>query len=425
MSVRVGMSVVFVVAAIAAFAAAQVGGRDAAPAPNAGIPLAPVTPAPADRDSDRDADRTAASTDGADGAVAALALPPAYDGSFEDGLATLRALAAAREPAEARAFADRLLAPRGVGRARLALWNQGGDGTRAALDATAPLTELLGWNGRPAVLRARVRLERGLASLDPEQRPEAERDFGRALALAPAGPVRLAAAYDLALVALLDAEDQRAEIPEFGGPDPNAAPAIPGVTSTPAAPQGAEDEPDPLEEARRAYEEALERFVDRLRLDWRDADTRANVEWCQRRLDELDELERQREEQEQEQQQQDQQDQQQDQQDGEQQDRQDQQDQEEQQQDESSDQQDESSSEDEREGEEESEPEGEDEPREEDAEDQDAEQDAPQDAEPREVHLSEEEMQRLLNRLAEHEREAERLREMRRQRGSNQVDRDW
>lgn len=353
------------------------------------------------------------------GTSAAPALPPAYDGSFEDGLSTLRALAAAGDPAAARAFADRLLAPRGVGRARLALWNEGGDWTRAALDATAPITERLGWNGRPDVLRARVRLERGLVSLDPEDRAEAERDFGRALALAPAGPLRLAASYDLALLPLLDAEDWRAKIPEFGGPDPNAAPAIPGVTSTPGAPQDAEDEPDPLEEARRAYEEALDRFVDRLRLDWRDADTRANVEWIQRRLDELDELERQREEQEQEQQ--EQQDQQQD---GEQQDQQDGEPQDEQEQEPQDEQQD-------GEQEQQSEQEPDEEPDEpEDGDEQDTEQDSEErearsEAEPREVHLSEEEMQRLLNRLEEHEREAERLREMRRQRGSNRVDRDW
>jgi len=51
---------------------------------------------------------------------------------------------------------------------------------------------------------------------------------------------------------------------------------------------------------------AKEHLVERLRADWRDEDTRANLEWIQRRLAELEEIERQREEQQQEQQDQEQ-----------------------------------------------------------------------------------------------------------------------
>ena len=62
-------------------------------------------------------------------------------------------------------------------------------------------------------------------------------------------------------------------------------------------------QPDPLQTARAAYLAAKEPLIERLRADWRDEDTRANLELIQRRLAELDEIERRREEQRQEQQQ--------------------------------------------------------------------------------------------------------------------------
>jgi len=223
---------------------------------------------------------------------------PAFVGSLAVGIAQVRELAEASEVVPARELADSLLAPRGVARRRLAWLSDGGPFVRGVLDGTQAWTEPLGWNGRPEAERARVRIERGLISLAPEERTEAERDFGRALALAPAGELRLAASYDLALLPLLTGEEWRALIPELGGPQP--APPTPAVPGAP--PVEEEEAPDPLEEAKRAYTQARAGFIERLKLDWKDADTRANVELIQRRLRELDEIERQREEQEQEEQ---------------------------------------------------------------------------------------------------------------------------
>jgi hypothetical protein len=123
--------------------------------------------------------------------------------------------------------------------------------------------------------------------------------FDSARALAGPGRLRLDATYDLAGSVLLHAERWRSEIPEVaqaaGTPPPPPPPPPPaGATGTEEGP------PDPLVEARAAYLEARARLIERLRADWRDADTRANLELVQRRLAELDELERQREEQQEE-----------------------------------------------------------------------------------------------------------------------------
>ncbi len=111
--------------------------------------------------------------------------------------------------------------------------------------------------------------------------------FESARALAGPGRLRLDATYDLGLVHLFEAERWWAQIPELAGaPSAGAAPdALP---------------PDPLQTARAAYLAAKQPLIERLRADWRDEDTRANLELIQRRLAELDEIERRREEQQQE-----------------------------------------------------------------------------------------------------------------------------
>lgn len=365
-------------------------------------PIAAQAPVPTDASPTPDAAQTAE-------LVAKIPVRELRDGTLADGIITLRRLAESGEVQAARVSADILLAPRGVASMRLAWWNEGGEFVRALLDATGSLTEPLGWNGRPESERAQVLIERGLVSLAPEERPMAEHDFGRALAVAPSGELRAAAAYDLALLPLLEGEEWRAQIPELGGTPPPAAPPANG-----AAP---EEPPDPLERAKAAYLEARARFIERLKLDWRDADTRANVELIQRRLRELAEIEQQREEQQQQQEQQDQQ------QDGE--ENQDQQDQDSEQQDEQ--QQPEDGEQEPQDGEQGDEQEEPDEPQdgEESPEESEGEEQREQQAEPQEVHLSQEELQRLLNRLAEHEKQAEALREMQRERGSRGVDKDW
>ncbi len=158
-----------------------------------------------------------------------------------------------------------------------------------AVELAEPLWDFLRWNGWPAEARAEVHFARGVLLLEHERRAEAEEAFQNARGLWPHGTLVLEATYDLGLAALLEGEAWRARIPELGGQPPAAA--------------GPDEEPpDPLEQARAHYLRARAALVERLRLDWRDADTRANVELVQRRLRELDELERQREEQQQEQQ---------------------------------------------------------------------------------------------------------------------------
>lgn len=134
--------------------------------------------------------------------------------------------------------------------------------------------------------------------------------FSAARALAGPGPLRLDAIYDLGTLELVLGERVRATIPELSGQGPGVMPAPhpagPVAGARPGVP--AADPPDPLDEARKQYLAARNWFLERLRLDWRDEDTRANLELIQRRLHELDELEKQREEQKQ-QDQQDQQDQ--------------------------------------------------------------------------------------------------------------------
>jgi Ca-activated chloride channel family protein len=166
--------------------------------------------------------------------------------------------------------------------------------------------------------RARAHFALGLTAATraiehPEEgepaRAAAREAFALARALAGPGELRRDATYDLGMIELLHAEEVRATLPELGG----AAPALGGsgqpALGAPTAPQGAaEPASDPLEEARSLYQAARGWFVERLRLEWQDEDTRANLELVQRRLRELDEIEKQREEQREEEQQDPQQD---------------------------------------------------------------------------------------------------------------------
>lgn len=142
---------------------------------------------------------------------------------------------------------------------------------------------------------------------DPEQAEAqctaAREAFSAARALAGPGELRADATYDLGALELLHAEAVRATIPEISGqppaqtmpiPQPGAAPGA-APTAPPAAPA------DPLAEARKLYGAAKTWLLERLRLDWQDEDTRANLELIQRRLHQLDEIEKQREQQKQEQ----------------------------------------------------------------------------------------------------------------------------
>jgi len=129
--------------------------------------------------------------------------------------------------------------------------------------------------------------------------------FESSRALAGAGELRLAATYDAGTSELLRGDLWRAEIPEVAQAQGQQvasppAPAPPATSPPGAAGPDAPQPPDPLAEARTAYQAAKEGLLNRLRADWRDGDTRANLELIQRRLRELDEIEAERKQQEQE-----------------------------------------------------------------------------------------------------------------------------
>lgn len=182
-----------------------------------------------------------------------------------------------------------------------------------ALESAGDRLQLL---GPPPGVRAEAEYGLGLAQslaapAAPDEdartarRADASTNLEHARLLAGPGELRLDATYEMGLLEFDAGEEQRAKIPEISGQPPQPPmPAAPNAAAT-----GAEAPPDPLQLARAAYQRARAHFCDRLRMDWKDADTRANVELCQRRLRELDEIEKKREQEkkEQEQQQKDQQ----------------------------------------------------------------------------------------------------------------------
>jgi hypothetical protein len=123
--------------------------------------------------------------------------------------------------------------------------------------------------------------------------------FSAARALAGPGELRADATYDLGVIELQHAEAVRATIPEISGQPAPAPPAAPGGPPPPGSIVPPSEPPDPLVEARKLYGAARTWLVERLRLDWGDEDTRANLELIQRRLRQLDEIEKQREQQKQ------------------------------------------------------------------------------------------------------------------------------
>lgn len=303
-----------------------------------------------------------------------------YDGSFPEGMHEIVRLTEGGNPDQAFVISEELLS--GTRYSSLRTWVtehtwQPLDVCFAALDG--PL-RWLGFRTRTTAERGQVHYARGLVfeELEGPGGPS----FELARQSAGYGEIRGAAIYNLGTLRLRKGEVQRAEIPEISG--------VPPLPPTP----GAEEPPDPLKEARRHYKAARRHFVERLRYDWQDADTRANVELVIRRLRELDEIEQQREEQE---------------------------------------------------GEEEENPDEnqESESEEENPEDQESEeeQETPEDAEPpenaepeegeqqppeeEEEALTTEQLQRLLQRLEAHEKDGERVRNELRRASAGRVRRDW
>ncbi len=284
--------------------------------------------------------------------------------------------------------------------------------------------------------RAELHYARGvvLAAVDePERRLESVPSFGSARALAGPGELRLASTYNIAGVLLREAETWRSQIPELGGQAASGLPlpASPSGGAPPGAPPNAppEDPPDPLKEARTAYLASKGVHLERLRSDWSDVDTRANLELIQRRLRELDEIEREREEKQKEQEQN--QDPSEGEENEEQQEDGDQQESDEQQDGESGDEQKDGQNEqDEQQKEpEDSEQEGQDGEQERQTENvpqgEGEPQEGPAPGEPSERHLTREEVMRLLDRLSELEKEGQAVRSAIREARRVPVDRDW
>jgi hypothetical protein len=205
---------------------------------------------------------------------------------------------------------DQLLAPSAFLRWKADATAEGGwkKSLAAAID---PLLDRFGWNGAEPAQRAAVHYAKGVVLSRAGRRAECESAFESARSLAGPGDLRLDAIYNLGASQLMEGEAQRAQIPELGG-KPSAAPSAPSASGAsnapgPGAASGAPP-PDPLELARAAYLRARDHFSERLQSDWRDADTRANVELVARRLKELSDIQKKRDEQKKQQEQQQKQD---------------------------------------------------------------------------------------------------------------------
>jgi len=233
------------------------------------------------------------------GAVPALqesVVPPRpevlpFADSFPTGMLEVQRLAEEEKLTEALGVTEQLLAPTRLSGARSWLSEKTGGATEFLFTVLDGPLEWLGLEMRTAREQGQVHYARGvvIGRMEEDLRPDPSFDLARQLAGDTES--RPAAIYNLGTLELLRGEAKRAEIPEVSGAAP--MPPMPPVP-------GEEPPPDPLEVARAHYLGARENFVERLRCDWRDADTRANVELVIRRLRELEDIEKQREEQEQE-----------------------------------------------------------------------------------------------------------------------------
>ncbi|MEO6710219.1 MAG: VWA domain-containing protein [Planctomycetota bacterium] len=191
----------------------------------------------------------------------------AYAGSVRRGLEELRAALEAKQLEAARGLGDALL-------------------------AKPELTD---------ALRAEIEYHRGVvaeACGDPGGSAAA---FGRAGGLAAPGNLRLDAWYNAGAVDLNVAEQLYLQIPEVR--EARKLPALAPASSVAPGPQANQPAPaapknQDLDQAAAAYKVARGDLTLRLRADWHDADTRANLELIQRRLQALEKLRKEREEQE-------------------------------------------------------------------------------------------------------------------------------
>jgi hypothetical protein len=230
-------------------------------------------------------------------APAAQEKPPVepWRGTLAQGLAEVRRLAEADKNDAALEVAERLLAPGALSRWRERATAQPG-WKKTLAGAAGPGLAAAGFSDLSSPERAAVHFARGIVLEQAQKSAEAADAFEKARALAGPGDLRLDATYDLGWTSLAEGEGFRAQIPEVSGAKGSpAAPPAPSAPPTIAAGQ-APAQSDTLPLAREAYLKARERFVERLKADWKDADTRATVELVQKRLRELSEIEKKREE---------------------------------------------------------------------------------------------------------------------------------
>jgi hypothetical protein len=163
-------------------------------------------------------------------------------------------------------------------------------GARASAWARGVLPAL-GFELRTSDQQALVHYALGCLQSEQGMREEAQASFETTTFMTP-GPARLDATYNLGCLDLQAGEILFDKIPEVHGRTRSAM--SPGFMPGQKGLNPDEEEPDYLKLARASYTAALEDFTERLKLDWRDADTRANVEWIMGRMDELDRIEEER-----------------------------------------------------------------------------------------------------------------------------------
>ncbi|MCC6408477.1 MAG: hypothetical protein IT453_15045 [Planctomycetes bacterium] len=219
---------------------------------------------------------------------------PEFDGLAE-GLTALRLAVGEGKHDVALGLADALLAPNAWSRLRTGLEGEHA-WLRRGFDAVEPAVAWFGVGGPTSKARAEVHYAAGVAEDRGGNPAAAAARFQTALALAGPGSLRLEAGYNVGAIALGLAERLREAQKQAPQPGPPGAPGPQGS----GIPGG-----EPLDQLESAYRAAKQELVLRLRADWHDEDTRANLELIQRRLREI---EKQREQQKQQQQQQQKQD---------------------------------------------------------------------------------------------------------------------
>ncbi|TAJ14563.1 MAG: VWA domain-containing protein [Planctomycetota bacterium] len=160
-----------------------------------------------------------------------------------------------------------------------------------ALALSSRLLERRGTHALDEATEAQILYATGHALAAAKLPEDALRAFSSARVLAGPGELRLWSSYNAGGVALAQAEELRAaRAAAAASGAPLAAPAPNAAAPGGAAPGGAAAADPAAERAKvkDAYQQARALLLDRLRLDGADADTRANLELAVRRLRELE-----------------------------------------------------------------------------------------------------------------------------------------